>query len=122
VVTEPRTFVANAKIAQFLQSPSPSLELRPLTRLVAIGEGHNHHDVIDGIRVDLRSDAKPSSQALLGAKLGWKISVDGRVTLSIKQGFSEHAAYTQYFRTGSGRHVVKVLKNNIVVKTTVVRA
>ena len=75
-----------------------------------------------GVRVDLRSDAKPSSQALLGAKLGWKITVDGRVTLSIKQGFSEHAAYTQYFRTGSGRHVVKVLKNNIVVKTTVVRA
>jgi hypothetical protein len=75
-----------------------------------------------GVRVDLRSEAKPSSQALLGAKLGWKITVDGRVTLSIKQGFSEHAAYTQYFRTGSGRHVVKVLKNNVVVKTTVVRA
>ena len=75
-----------------------------------------------GIRVDLRSAAKPSAEAVLGTKLDWKIKVDGALTLHLKQGFSDHAAYLHYFKAGSGRHTIKVLRNDIVVKTTVVRA
>ena len=74
-----------------------------------------------GVRVDLRSDAKPAPQAELGAKLDWKIKVDGRLQLHSKQGFADHDVYRQHFATGSGRHVVKVLKDNVVVQRTVVR-
>ena len=58
-----------------------------------------------GVRVDLRSDAKPAAQAVLGAKLDWKIKVDGSVRLHIKQGFSDHAVYYQHFtdRLGPAR-------------------
>ncbi len=73
------------------------------------------------VRVDLRSDEKPASQAETGAKLDWKIKVDGRVIAHIKQGFGDHDVVRQPFTTGSGRHVVKVLKNNVVVDRTVVR-
>ena len=73
-----------------------------------------------GVRVDLRSDAKPAPQAELGARLDWKVKVDGRVQLHSKQGFDDHDVYRQHFTTGSGRHVVKVLKNNVVVQRTVV--
>ena len=74
-----------------------------------------------GVRVDLRSDPKPAPLAVLGAKLDWKVKVDGGVKLHIKQGFGDHAVYRQHFTTGSGRHVVKVLKNNVLVQKTVVR-
>ena len=74
-----------------------------------------------GVRVDLFSDAKPAAQATLGAKLDWKIKVDGSVRLHIKQGFSDHAVYYDHFRTGSGRHTVKVYKNGRLVRTVVVR-
>ena len=69
-----------------------------------------------GVRIDLFSNAKPAPQTVLGAKLDWKIKVDGGVRLHIKQGFGDHAVYRQHFTTGSGRHVVKVLKNNVVVR------
>ena len=48
-----------------------------------------------GVRIDLLSDAKPAAQAVLGAKLDWKIKVDGSVRLHIKQGFSDHAVVLQ---------------------------
>ena len=67
------------------------------------------------VRVDLRSDAKPAPQAELGAKLDWKIKVDGRVAAHVKQGFGDHDVVRQHFTTGAGRHVVKVLKNNVLV-------
>ena len=73
-----------------------------------------------GVRVDLRSEAKPAN-TVLGAKLDWKVKVDGKVKLHVKQGFGDHDVYRQQFTTGSGRHVVKVLKNNVVVERTVVR-
>ena len=74
-----------------------------------------------GVRIDLYSDAKPAPQAVLGAKVDWKIKVDGSVRLHIKQGFSDHAAYYQPFRTGSGRHSVKVYMNGHLVRTVLVR-
>ena len=58
---------------------------------------------------------------MLGTKLDWKIKVDGSTRLHIKQGFGEHAVSYQHFRTGSGRHVIKVHKNDHLVRTTVVR-
>ncbi len=74
-----------------------------------------------GVRIDLYSDAKPAPQAVLGAKVDWKIKVDGTVRLHIKQGFSDHAAYYEPFRTGSGRHSVKVYMNGLLVRTVLVR-
>ena len=74
-----------------------------------------------GIRVDLRSDGKPPAQAVLGAKLDWKIKVDGKTKLHIKQGFGAHAVYYENFKAGSGRHVVKVYKNDHLVRTRIVR-
>ena len=74
-----------------------------------------------GVRIDLFSNAKPAPQAELGAKLDWKIKVDGRVTFHTKQAFSDHDVVRQHFTTGSGRHVVNVLKNNVVVRSFVVR-
>ena len=75
-----------------------------------------------GVRVDLRSDAQPAAQALLGTKLDWKIKVDGRTALHVKQGFGAHDVYRRTFATGSGRHVVKVFKNDVLVRTAIVRA
>ena len=74
-----------------------------------------------GVRIDLFSDAKPAPQAVLGAKLDWKVKVDGHTKLHIKQGFGDHAAYYKHFTTGSGRHVVKVYKNGHLVRTVVAR-
>ena len=74
-----------------------------------------------GVRIDLYSDAKPAAQAVLGAKLDWKIKVDGSVRLHIQQGFSDHAVYYQHFGTGSGRHMVKVYMNGHLVRTVVAR-
>ena len=71
-----------------------------------------------GVRVDLRTDASPAAQAVLGAKVDWKIKVDGSVRLHIKQGFSDHASYYNHFRTYSGRHTVKVYMNNHLVRTS----
>ena len=39
-----------------------------------------------GVRVDLHSDAKPAAQAVLGAKLDWKIKVDGSVQAAHQAG------------------------------------
>lgn len=74
-----------------------------------------------GVRIDLFSDAKPAAQAELGAKLDWKVKVDGSVRLHIKQGFSDHATYYNHFRTHSGRHTVKVYMNGHLVRTVVAR-
>ncbi len=74
-----------------------------------------------GVRIDLRSDAKPVAQALLGTKLDWKITVDGSVKLHIKQGFGAHAVYDKQFKTGSGRHSIEVFKNGHLVRNVVVR-
>ena len=73
------------------------------------------------VRVDLRSYAKPADQAVLGAKLDWKVKVDGRVRLHIKQGFDDHAMFRQWFKKGSGRHVIKVYNNDHLVRTVVAR-
>jgi hypothetical protein len=73
------------------------------------------------VRVDLFSDARPSDQAVLGTKLDWRIKIDGRVTLHIKQGFGEHAVSRHPFATGSGRHVVKVFMNDHLVRKVVAR-
>ena len=70
-----------------------------------------------GVRVDLLSDAKPAPLALLGGKVDWKVRVDGSLRLHIKQGFGEHAAFYDHFRTGSGRHTVKVYMNDHLVRT-----
>ena len=84
--------------------------------------GHSTNTVRPhGVRIDLLSGAKPAAQAVLGAKLDWKIKVDGSVRLHIKQGFSDHAAYYEHFRTGSGRHAVKVYMNDHLVRTSVAR-
>ncbi len=84
----------------------------------AIVQGHATTSIRPhGVRVELRSDAKPGAQAVLGAKVDWKIKVDGSLRLHIKQGFSESAAYYQPFRAGSGRHSVKVYMNDHLVRT-----
>ncbi len=70
-----------------------------------------------GVRIDLRSYAQPATQTVLGTKLDWKIKVDGSVTLHIKQGFGAHTVYYQHFRTGSGRHVIRIYKNDHLVRT-----
>ena len=70
-----------------------------------------------GVRVELRSDAKPAAQAVLGAKVDWKVKVDGSLRLHIKQGFSDYASYYNHFRTGSGLHTVKIYMNGHLVRT-----
>ena len=74
-----------------------------------------------GVRVDLFSDDRPVPQADLGAKIDWTIKVDGRVAFHTKQNFDDHDVVRLHFKTGSGRHVVKVLKNGVMVQRTVVR-
>ena len=74
-----------------------------------------------GVRIDLLSGAKPAAQASLGAKLDWKIKVDGSTRLHTKQGFSAHTAYYENFRTGSGRHVIRIYNNDRLVRTFVAR-
>ena len=97
-------------------------ETRIYGEVIADAQGASTTTVrLHGVRVDLRSDPKPAPLAVLGAKLDWKVKVDGGVKLHIKQGFGDHAVYRQHFTTGSGRHVIKVLKNNVVVQRTVVR-
>ena len=73
-----------------------------------------------GVRIDLRSEAQPA-HTVLGAKLDWKVKVDGHVKARITQGFGDHDVVRQHFTTGSGRHVVKVIKNGVMVQRTVVR-
>ncbi len=74
-----------------------------------------------GVRIDLFSYAKPAAQAVLGAKVDWKVTVDGHTKLHIKQGFSAHAAYYKHFNAHSGRHVVKVYENGHLVRRVVAR-
>ena len=74
-----------------------------------------------GIHVDLRTSSKPGAQAVLASKIDWKIKVDGSVKLHVKQGFGEHASYDKSFKTGSGRHVVQVYRNDHLVRQVVVR-
>ena len=71
------------------------------------------------VRVDLRSAAQPVN-TVLGTKLDWKVKVDGRVTFHTKQGFGDHDVYRAPFATGSGRHVIQVIKNGVVVRNRVV--
>ena len=71
-----------------------------------------------GVHVDLRSGAKPAAQTVLGTKLDWKIKVDGSTRLHTKQGFSAHAAYYENFKTGSGRHVIRIYRNDHLVRTS----
>jgi hypothetical protein len=73
-----------------------------------------------GVRIDLRSYAKPAAQTVLGTKLDWKIKVDGSVKLHTKQGFSAHTVYVEDFRAGS-RHEIKIYKNDHLVRTFVAR-
>ncbi len=58
---------------------------------------------------------------MLGSKLDWKIKVDGKTKLHIKQGFGAHTVYYENFKAGSGRHVVKIYKNDHLVRTRIVR-
>ena len=75
-----------------------------------------------GVRIDLFSSAKPAAETDRSApsSTGRSRSTAG-VTFHIKQGFGDHDVVRQHFATGSGRHVVKVLKNNVVVRSFVVR-
>ena len=74
-----------------------------------------------GVRVDLRSQAQPAN-TVLGNKLDWNIKVDGRIKFHVRETFGAHDVYSRTFATGSGRHVVKVFKNDVLVRTAIVRA
>ena len=74
-----------------------------------------------GVRVDLRSQAQPAN-TVLGNKLDWKIKVDGRIKFHVRETFGAHDVYSRTFATGSGKHVVKVFKNDVLVRTAIVRA
>ncbi len=94
----------------------------PEVKTVRNVHGHSTKTIrAHGVRIDLFSNAKPATDTVLGAKLDWKVKVDGRLTFHTKQGFGDHDVVRQHFATGSGRHVVKVLKNNVVVRNFVVR-
>ena len=51
----------------------------------------------------------------------WKITVDGKVAFRTRQGFDDHDIVRQHFADGSGRHVVKVFKNDKLVRRVVAR-
>ena len=72
------------------------------------------------VRIDLRSDAKPEN-SVLGERLAWKITVDGKVEFRTRQGFDDHDIVRQHFADGSGRHVLKVFKNGELVRKVVAR-
>jgi hypothetical protein len=73
------------------------------------------------VRVDLRSIAQPAN-TVIGNKLDWKITVDGRTVMHVREAFGAHDVYRQQFAAHSGRHVVKVFKNNALVRTAIIRA
>ena len=84
--------------------------------------GHSTSTVrAHGVRVDLFSNAKPAAQAVLGAKLDWKITVDGSTRLHIKQGFSEHAVVLRALQDPLGRHVVRLFENGHLVRRIIAR-
>jgi hypothetical protein len=59
--------------------------------------------------------------SVLGNELAWKVKVDGKTTVHVKQGFGAHYVYRRDFAANSGRHVVKVFKNDVLVRTGIVR-
>ena len=72
------------------------------------------------VRVDLRSEAQPAN-TILGSKLDWKVKVDGKTVLHVKQGFGAHNVYRRDFAANSGRHVIKVFKGDVLVRSAIVR-
>src|SRR3954471_2447488 len=73
------------------------------------------------VRVDLRSVVQPAN-TVIGNKLDWKIKVDGRTVMHVKEGFAAHDVYRQQFAAHSGRHIIKVFKNDVLVRTATVRS
>ena len=67
------------------------------------------------------SEEQPTN-TVIGKKLDWEIKVDGRVNFETKQGFGDHDVFRRHFATGSGKHVVKVFKNDVLVRTVSIRA
>lgn len=74
------------------------------------------------VRFDFRSTSKPAPDATLGTKLDWKVKVDGKYVLHIKQAFADQDTFIQRFRWNSGKHTVKVFKNDVLVRSLIVRS
>ena len=70
--------------------------------------------------IKLTSNAQPANTTL-GAKLLWRIRVDGNVKLRAEQGFSDYDKFKHTFRDNSGKHTVKIFKNDVLVKTIEVK-
>lgn len=76
----------------------------------------SHKMVTRGVKFTFKSDALPPGATLRNA-LKWKVVAEGRVRASFTQGPSNIRTKTIRFAAGTGRHVVKVLRHGIRVKT-----
>ncbi len=80
--------------------------------------------VVTPRRVDvlLHSGIKPGADAVLGTRLDWRVTVDGKTVLHTKQGFNASETVIERFAAHSGRHVIQVFKNGVLAERAVVRS
>jgi len=71
-----------------------------------------------GVTIHFKSEAQPDN-TVIGMRLHWVLKVDGRMTLSLRQGFSDHDDSGAYF--ASGKHRVEIWKNGMLVRTLVIK-
>jgi hypothetical protein len=72
------------------------------------------------VKVHLDSDKMPAGK-VLGKRLEWKITVDGKAAFSTTQQFDDHDVWSTRFANHSGKHKVRVYQAGQLVKKIVVR-
>ena len=72
------------------------------------------------VKVHLDSDKMPAGK-VLGKRLEWKITVDGKAAFSTTQQFDDHDVWSHRFANHSGKHKVRVYQAGQLVKKIVVR-
>lgn len=73
------------------------------------------------VTVNLVSTKLPDG-TVLGARLDWRITVDGATVFSTRQQADDRDGWTGRFAKKTGKHVVKVFKNGVPSRRLVVRA
>ncbi len=72
------------------------------------------------VKVHLDSDMLPAGK-VLGKRLAWKITVDGKKAFSTSQQFDDHDVWVARFANHTGKHKVRVYEAGHLVKKIVVR-
>ena len=77
--------------------------------------------VTRGVKVTLRTDPGAAGE-VVGKKVRWIVKVDNKKTADLTQGLGDKDVVAARFATGSGKHLVTIKKNGVVVRTIKVRA